>query len=154
MTQFQREQAELRQLLEKALSDWQRALREWYWELVCGWPFLRIRFPILPTHKMLPYRGNDWQLYVPESTDRRVVAAAILGEDGQPYSLPAPNRHGHIIHWMVTKLGHRRPIQGVQGFVLDDGTFVGRKTAARLALSNGQCEKLTAPPRLYSEDLW
>ena len=87
------------------------------------------------------------------STKPRVVAAAIIGEDGHPYSLPEPMRHHHVIRHMAS-LGHRTPIMGEQGFVLNTGRFVDRTEAAAIAIAAGQISGLKWPPYLYSEDLW
>ena len=82
-----------------------------------------------------------------------VVAAAILGHDDKVWTLPAPARHHHIIKFMAES-GEPTPINGEQGFVLNDGRFVMRKAGAYLALKNGQIKALKWPPYLYSEDIW
>lgn len=83
----------------------------------------------------------------------RVDAAAILGHDGKVWMLPAPARHHDIIRHMVEN-GEPTPITGEQGFVLNDGRFVMRQAAARVAINAGQTESLKWPPNLYSEDIW
>jgi hypothetical protein len=82
-----------------------------------------------------------------------VAAAAILGHNGDIWSLPRPARHHHVIKFMAES-GEPTPINGEQGFVLSDGRFVMRKAAAYLALKNGQIKSLKWPPNLYSEDIW
>jgi len=82
----------------------------------------------------------------------KIVAAAVLYKD-VIFSMPKPARHHTIIHAMHF-MGLPPGIQGNQGFLLDNGHYISRDLAAALALSNGQVEKLSAPPLLYSEDLW
>jgi hypothetical protein len=41
-----------------------------------------------------------------------------------------------------------------QGFLLDDGRFVGRTDALIVAASSGQLLKPTQHAELFSEDLW
>jgi len=82
-----------------------------------------------------------------------VNCAAIRDHDGIIFSIDRPARHHDVIHKMV-KMGRPKPITGDQGFILSDGRFVEREEAAQIALAAGQCQTLTAPPRLYSEDLW
>lgn len=82
-----------------------------------------------------------------------VVAAAIL-QDDIVYTLPPPARHHNIIRMMVEEKGLPPPIKGEQGFVLSDGRFAMRKSAARVALKAGQCKEPMSPPWLFSEDLW
>lgn len=83
------------------------------------------------------------------------VTAAAIKIEAQVYHLPRPARHHHVIHFLV-EIGHKPPIRGEQGFLLSDGTFVGRITAAKVAVEAGQIKKsdLVAPPWLFSEDVW
>ena len=82
---------------------------------------------------------------------KTIVRAAII-RDGKIYE---GRRHYDIIKDMVYNHGCKPPIrQNEQGFVDNDGNFVNRIEAATIALENGQVEKLTAPPLLYSEDLY
>lgn len=82
-----------------------------------------------------------------------VVAAGILGRDDKVWTLPPPARHHHIIKFMAES-GEPIPINGEQGFVLNDGRFVMRKAGARVAIAAGQIKALKWPPNLYSEDIW
>jgi hypothetical protein len=90
----------------------------------------------------------------------RIVAAAVRTIDGLIHTMPRPHRHHHIVHAMHrpdnTKENDLIIAEGEQGFITDDGEFVERVMAANLAVEAGQIrrEKLIAPPRLYSEDLW
>ena len=71
------------------------------------------------------------------------------------YSLPAPNRHHHIILQIHEETGDMN-IFGLQGFLDDQGNFLNRKAALAHAVS---CKQLL-PDRpiwgddLYSENLW
>lgn len=85
---------------------------------------------------------------------RQIVGVAINYRDtGRIFSLPRPYRHHHVIR-MAAMLGEEIPITGTQGFVLDDGTFVMRKAARRLAVGSGQAPEPSHPRLLFSEDLW
>jgi hypothetical protein len=80
----------------------------------------------------------------------KVIAAAVRTTDGVIHSIPPPHRHHHIVH----ALFRLTQIRGEQGFLLSDGTFADRVTAAAVAIDQGQITKLPHPPNLYSEDLW
>jgi len=82
----------------------------------------------------------------------RIVAAAVKDSTDKIWSLPPPNRHHHIIKELYSR-GAEADLDG-QGFLLDDGRWIDRKTAAIIALSNDPNKVLIAPPNLYSEDLW
>lgn len=85
----------------------------------------------------------------------KVEMSAILDYDGKVVSLPRPNRHHNIIHYMAKELGHPCPISGKQGFVLTDGTFVDRKTAKLHAIENKQLIKGHSKlDILFSECVW
>lgn len=81
-----------------------------------------------------------------------IIAVAIRTEQ-DTYELPRPARHHDLIH-KLAEMGHTTPITGEQGFIDDQVGFVDRELAARIALWEGQIEKLHAPPNLFSEDLW
>lgn len=83
-----------------------------------------------------------------------VELAAIQGKDGKIYSLPRPGRHNDVID-LMRKAGITGPIpQASQGFLLSDGQFVDRITAAKIALANGQIRKLPRSIGLFTQDLW
>lgn len=83
-----------------------------------------------------------------------IVAVAIRHENGSVATMPKPNRHGDVIHAMVSN-GHSKPVKGEQGFLLSNGEFVGRKFALRLARENGQLLlNRGLRSELYSEDIW
>ena len=83
-----------------------------------------------------------------------IVAAAIKTPDGEVFTVPAPARHHHIIGKIREARG-TYPTASEQGFLNSNGRFVRRAAAAMVAARAGQLKRgLTAPPRLYSEDLW
>lgn len=91
------------------------------------------------------------------SAKPRIVAAAVLTDDGVIHSMPPPHRHHHIVHAMnkVTSNGDQGAIhRGTQGFLMSDGNFVRRVPAVRIATEAGQVVRRTHPKRLFSEDLW
>lgn len=80
----------------------------------------------------------------------RITAAAIV-QDGQMFT---GRRHHEIISMIVRHMGIR-PVTGKQGFVTNEGRFVDRKEAARIALEAGQVKELkSGSGELFSEDLW
>lgn len=87
-----------------------------------------------------------------------IVAAAILGEMGEPHFLPAPARHHDIIRYMVSSVGYKPPILGKQGFITNTGRFVDREVAMQIATE--ACQVKPRGPgqyqgkELFSEDLW
>lgn len=85
--------------------------------------------------------------------NKKVMAAAIKLENGDVRFLPRPSRHFHIIHKLASE-GHEQKAGDIQGFLLNDGTFVDRREAALIAMANHQVSALSWPPNLYSEDLW
>jgi len=84
----------------------------------------------------------------------KVTAAAIRDDDGKVWTLPAPARHHNILRHMYDS-GKPGSFLDGQGFVLEDGTFVNRKVAAKLAVESGQIKKTEyVDGQLFSEDLW
>jgi len=85
----------------------------------------------------------------------RVVAAAVVADDGSVVSLPPPARHHTIILHMVNTIGWPWPITGEQGFILSNGNYVDRVMARQCAEANGQLLIGAAAHReLFSEDVW
>jgi len=95
---------------------------------------------------------KEWITYLENNPPPTVVQAAIL-QDDKIYTLPRPNRHHNIIHYMILQ-GFKRPITGEQGFLLSDGTFADRYTAKIVAIEAKQKTKETKKQELFSEDLW
>lgn len=82
----------------------------------------------------------------------KIVAAAIVYE-GVVHTLPPPARHADIIKVIWQKI-HKQVTCEIQGFVTDEGKFVNRIEAGKIAIAAGQIKELEVPPDLYSEDLW
>lgn len=85
--------------------------------------------------------------------DRRITHVAIKYA-GKVHTLPAPNRHHHVIRAIG---GIKGP--DVQGFTDQHGVFLNRRDAYKLAAANGQLKRDPDPKKyqgtdLYSEDLW
>lgn len=85
----------------------------------------------------------------------RILAVAVV-HAGEVFAFPSPGRH----HDAIRKVSLAHPgVRGLcppraQGFVLEDGTYVGREEGARIALASGQATRLHTEGRLFSEDLW
>lgn len=78
---------------------------------------------------------------------------------GKTYSLPAPNRHGHVIGVIADENGVGIRGEDIQGFLDSNGYFLNRSEAYELALENKQLKRDPDPKfyqgtDLYSEDLW
>jgi len=80
-----------------------------------------------------------------------MIKESAIVQNGVVYT---GRRHHDVIRKIVETTGIR-PVTGEQGFVTDDGRFVSREEAAKIALSCGQIQKLTFHSReLFSEDLY
>ena len=79
-----------------------------------------------------------------------MILAAAVEIDGVIRTLPAPARH-HDVMKQYPLPDHRH---GEQGFIDHEIGFVDRRQAGRIALEEGQIDKMQWPPRLFSEDLW
>lgn len=87
-------------------------------------------------------------------TQERIIRAAIMGDHGRPWHLPQPRRHHDVIAYMANQ-GVETPIVGEQGFITNNGRFVGRKEALAIATAAGQIiTKHGNPDELFSEDVW
>jgi hypothetical protein len=85
---------------------------------------------------------------------QRILSAAIKTATGQVVTLPAPARHLDIFRYMIDVL-HLPSPGSVQGFVTDDGEFLGRRGARMVADLAGQVKpKAQRSPFLFTEDLW
>lgn len=86
----------------------------------------------------------------------KIVGVAFLLPSGLLCTLPAPNRHHNLIR-CLTEHGCKTPVTKnvTQGFVLDNGMFIGREDARKLAEKNGQLlETAGDHDILFSEDVW
>lgn len=80
------------------------------------------------------------------------ITHVALKDGKKVYSLPAPNRHHHVIGMIGGTHG-----QEVQGFLDANGTFLNRKQAFVVAQMTGQLKRGTdgyQGDQLFSEDLW
>lgn len=118
--------------------------------------------PWLNIYSLVAYcrsRGIDCRIYHNGNNPTpplRVELAAIKSiVDESVWSIPKPGRHHDVIRLMVEK-GYPTPIKGVQGFILNDGTFVGRNEAMEVAHNAEQlldrCDRDYY--QLFSEDVW
>lgn len=84
------------------------------------------------------------------------IAAAAIRFEGVLYSLPPPHRHHHIIRLIVDTTGVKSIMHEEQGFIDDQGNFLDRETAMKVAQAAGQIIDGRAPVlrELYSENLW
>ena len=79
----------------------------------------------------------------------KIIAAAI-NERGKIWT---GRRHHEIIRAIVEARGRAEgPVYGEQGFLVDDGRFVGREEAAQIAFDAGQIPALIC--RLFSENVF
>lgn len=85
----------------------------------------------------------------------RVVAVAVLDENKQVHTLPAPARHHDVIRMMAGKDLRVTGPDVEQGFLLSDGRFCRRKPAKRIAKKAGQLlPRAMDLAELFSEDVW
>lgn len=89
-----------------------------------------------------------------------MIKQAAIKVENEILTLPRPARHHNII-WAINDVlklrenGQIIVVTGEQGFIDENGNFLTREEAAIHARETGQLKKpLTAPPRLFSEDLW
>ena len=81
----------------------------------------------------------------------RYIKHAAIKQDGIVY---VGKRHHNVIAIMI-ECGLPAPIRGVQGFVDNNGVFVDREEALKIAEAAGQIVKKHPPLyRLLSEDIY
>lgn len=92
------------------------------------------------------------KLYEAEDSGKRYIyAVAIKSDEGHVYNLVAPARHHDVI--AVMKEGGAKPKE--QGFLDDQGRFVGREEARKIAEEAGQLlDRAIQSSDLFSEDVW
>lgn len=92
-----------------------------------------------------------------------MITQAAIMHKGRVWTLPRPARHHHVIRAIHSVLEGYESLNDVivvsqasQGFLDDKGNFFDRIEAAHHALACKQLKQcdMTAPPRLFSEDLW
>ena len=85
----------------------------------------------------------------------KIVGVAIISHKGEVISLPKPNRHHNVIHYMVKELNHPIPIKGQQGFITENGTYVDRVSAKYIATWHNQLlPRESGLDELFSECVW
>lgn len=85
------------------------------------------------------------------------ITHVAIKYDGKTYSLPAPNRHHHIIRMIAEENGVGINGPDEQGFLDETGRFLTRRAALALASANGQLKRKPGGyngDELFSEDLW
>jgi hypothetical protein len=84
------------------------------------------------------------------------IEAVALCLGGAIHSLPRPARHHDLIRAMISEGISRDDVAiAEQGFVTNEGNFLSRWRARRVAEKAGQCETGTDGDReLCSEDVW
>lgn len=87
--------------------------------------------------------------------DPRKVVAAALYRNGITFSKPRPARHNHIINMLHRGGFSSEFIAGcTQGFLLSDGGFADRRSAASVVEMAGQQTRGPLGDELFSEDVW
>ncbi len=93
--------------------------------------------------------------------NKEPIKGISVWHKGIQYSLPKPNRHHNVIHYIHNLtgdygIGAEQTPDGRdgQGFYLEDGTYLDRYQAAILAVESGQIDKTNWGKELFSEDLW
>ncbi len=88
-----------------------------------------------------------------------MITHVAIRFQGKIWSMPAPNRHHHVIRMIVEQTG-AKTVDGDendQGFLIDGKRYCRRKPALLYALKNGQCKEDCLGARLgklFSEDVW
>lgn len=105
---------------------------------------------VFPEERKIYFRHQPHPVYI--------LQAAIRDIDrGIVYTLPRPARHGDIIRHMVENyfIDKIRDAEYIQGFITEEGVFVNRWTAKKIATKAGQLlEREAGKDELYSEDVW
>ena len=71
------------------------------------------------------------------------------------YTLDGKARHGDIISFLSTHGLRNVALEGEQGFLTEEGDFVNRWRAHRIAFDAGQTTRpLSQRSELFTEDLW
>jgi hypothetical protein len=90
--------------------------------------------------------------------DRPRITHVAIRFEGKVWSLPAPNRHHHVIRHIAEETGARYvdAHDEDQGFLDESGRYLNRKQALVSALLN---EQVKDPSKirlnmLFSEDVW
>lgn len=90
---------------------------------------------------------------IPKTAERERIIAAALFNNGLTISMPPPARH-HTLLNALDDSTVERILPDDQGFLTSAGRFVGRREAARIAVTAEQTLEPKWGAELYSEDLW
>lgn len=84
-----------------------------------------------------------------------MITHVAIKHNGKVHSLPAPNRHHHIL-WKAVEETGKGLHGGEQGFLDDQGNFLDRFQALEHALACNQVKDINdiRAGRLFSEDVW
>ncbi len=89
-----------------------------------------------------------------------MITHVAIKQGEKVFSLPKPNRHHHILHsGMMGERTYDDEEKEIQGFVDDQGNFLTREEAFKIATESGQINRRKDlgtydGPLLFSEDLW
>ena len=84
----------------------------------------------------------------------KIVSVAFKVKEGLILSIPAPARHHNIFRALeANDFPILRELE-VQGFLLEDGNWISREDARKLAEETGQVTEFHTSFHLFSEDLW
>ena len=90
-------------------------------------------------------------------TEAQQITHVAISYAGRIWSLPAPNRHYHVIRLIAKETGSGLYGPNCQGFLTEDGTYLDCLSARWIAESTGQFKRAAGgsqSPYLSSEDLW
>jgi len=90
--------------------------------------------------------------------ERTKITHVAIRFRGKVYSLPAPNRHHHVIGLIIQETGvdHVDSLGDDQGFLDETGTYLRRGQALISAQMFGQIKPgaVIRMNQLFSEDVW
>jgi len=101
-----------------------------------------------------------------QSEQQPIIVAVAFQLGDLTLSLPKPARHHDVLHHYYDMTGRTLPSEGKweQGFLTNFGTYVGRKTAKKIAVAAGQYRAFDGyvsrgeldyqGEELFSEDVW
>jgi hypothetical protein len=92
-------------------------------------------------------------------TERPPITHVAIRFGGKVWSLPAPNRHHHVIAMIVSNYPDAACVDAYdddQGFLDASGRYLTRRQALASALFNGQIREpdKVRHRMLFSEDVW
>lgn len=87
-----------------------------------------------------------------------MITHVAIRRGAATFSLPAPNRHHHVLRAMYEAGADPKGEDGeVQGFLDDAGAFLTREEAYRAVVGTPELKRRAGGydgPLLFSEDLW